>query len=174
MTRHQPLIKTVLSEIANGDDRSSLFWWLVEHHDEIMAAANGRRMQWRRLCARFAELGLTDRTGKPATEKLARLTWFRARQEVARLRGLAVPAPARAGSVYPSRTSKEWRPTVVSQQAAPGTQIAAPPPVGPGMSLMEKLTGKPEVVRKTPSQDRDREIDERLAAARADMASRSR
>jgi len=55
MTPQQPSLKTVLSEIAKADDRSSLFWWLVEHHDEIVAAANGRRMRWRRRCENIGE-----------------------------------------------------------------------------------------------------------------------
>ena len=160
MTRQQPSLKTVLSEIAKPDDRSNLFWWLVEHHDEIVAAANGRRMRWRRLCVRFAELGLTDRTGKPATEKVARLTWFRARQEVARVRGLAVERPSRPGSVFPSRMPKDWKPEAFRLPAAeptsrghltPGIHSGSTSlirePASDNAGVVRKLSGKEKIAR---------------------------
>ena len=125
MSRQPPSLKTVLSEIAKADDRSSLFWWMVEHHDEVVTAANGRRMQWRRLCVRFAELGLTDRTGKPATEKIARLTWFRARQEVVRVRELSAAAPSQPGAVFPSRMPKDWKPADYREPSAPQPPVAS-------------------------------------------------
>ncbi len=39
---------------------------------------------------------------------------------------------------------------------------------------MEKLTGQPDPVRKPPSEDRKREVRERIAAAKEYLASRSR
>ena len=45
----------MLREITQSADRSCLFWWMVEHHDELKTTASGRRLQWAALCTRFAE-----------------------------------------------------------------------------------------------------------------------
>jgi hypothetical protein len=50
-------LRAVLREIAYSADRSALFWWMVEHHDELAHAAQGRRLRWKPLCERFAALG---------------------------------------------------------------------------------------------------------------------
>jgi len=75
----------IFESIAQPSNRSSLFWWMVEHHDDMVSSRAGRRMNWKALCARFADLGLTDVTGKPANLRSARQTWERARKEKARL-----------------------------------------------------------------------------------------
>jgi hypothetical protein len=79
MTTNQAGPRAVLGQITHSADRSSLFWWMVEHHDDLCDAAQGRRLQWAPLCAQFAELGLTDATGKPASVRTVRETWKRAR-----------------------------------------------------------------------------------------------
>ena len=114
MSRNRKGLRAVLREITQSADRSSLFWWMVEHHDELKTTASGRRLQWAALCTRFAELSLTDINGKPASPRTARETWLRARRAVEEAnRRLAAKPPARVGAVYPSRIPKEWRPTVV-------------------------------------------------------------
>ena len=115
MCRRKPRrMRAVLRRSAQRTDRSSLFWWMVEHHDELKTTASGRRLQWAALCTRFAELSLTDINGKPASPRTARETWLRARRAVEEAnRRLAAKPPARVGAVYPSRIPKEWRPTVV-------------------------------------------------------------
>lgn len=75
----------IFDAMARPGNRSPLFWWMVEHHNEVVASLEGRRMNWKALCARFAELGLTDLTGTPATERSARQTWGRARKEKGRI-----------------------------------------------------------------------------------------
>ena len=114
MARDRKGLRAVVREISQSADRSTLFWWLVTHHDDLVEAGDGRRLQWGPLCQRFAELGLTDRTGKPASEEVARLTWHRVRKAVAaeRARQREKP-PRRPGSVFPSRIPKDWRPEVV-------------------------------------------------------------
>lgn len=82
MTKHSGL-KAILRKIERPADRSPLFHWMVEHHDELIAAANGARLIWADLCASFTALGLTCRTGQPATPAVARTTWYRARKLVA-------------------------------------------------------------------------------------------
>ncbi len=148
MPRDRKGLRAVLNEITQSADRSPLFWWLVEHHDELATAASGRRLQWARPCTRFAEMGLTDATGKPASVQTARVTWHRVKLSVAKaqLRVAAKPPP-KPGAVYPSRVPKDWRP-----------QLALPAPQsGPGRT------------------DPDKPYDplERIAEIRRDMNARS-
>jgi hypothetical protein len=113
--------RAILHTIARSDARSPLFWWMVEHHDEIIAAAAGQRIQWTRFCAEAARIGLTDTRGQPATERNARETWRQARRMVERVNvRQAVTAP----SPRPSS------PIALDRQAPPPPPIrpAAPPP----------------------------------------------
>jgi hypothetical protein len=136
MPKRATTFKAILSEVARGD-RSSLFCWLVEHHDELIEQAAGKRMMWGPLCKRFAEHGLTDINGRPATPRTARETWFQARRVVAeaKKRKQASDAARRPGDVYPSRISPDWRPTVVPPRPAvpaqqPASSSAAVVPTG--------------------------------------------
>ena len=128
MPKRAITFKAILSEVARGD-RSTLFCWLVDHHDELIEQAAGKRMRWQPLCKRFAEHGLTDINGRPATPRTARETWFQARRVVAeaKKRKQASNAARRPGGVYPSRISPDWRPTVVATRPpAPAQQPASP------------------------------------------------
>jgi hypothetical protein len=116
----------MLREIAYSADRSALFWWMVEHHDEMAHAAQGRRLRWKPLCERFAALGLTDVKGSVPSERTARATWGRARRAVAEARDQAAAkreaAPKRK---YPSRVSPDWRPPVASSNEGSGESIGS-------------------------------------------------
>jgi hypothetical protein len=124
MSRNRKGLRAVLREIAHSADRSPLFWWMVEHHDELAHAAQGRRLRWKPLCERFAALGLTDVKGRVPSERTARATWGRARRAVAEARERAVAkresTPKRK---YPSRISPDWRPPIVSSSDGPGGPI---------------------------------------------------
>jgi len=125
MSARTPTYKAILAEVARSSDRSSLFWWLVDHHDELIEQAAGKRMRWDALCVRFAEHGLTDTRGRPATPRTARETWFQARRTVAeaRARKAAADAKKKPGDKYPSRISPDWRPQLV-----PGASPIRPAP----------------------------------------------
>lgn len=88
MTKRASLA-TILRKVERPADRSALFHWMVEHHDKLLAAGNGARLVWADLCVSFAEMGLTCRTGQPATPAVARLTWYRARKLVAQRQAAA-------------------------------------------------------------------------------------
>jgi hypothetical protein len=121
MGRYGKSLRAVVTEITKSSERSPLFWWLVEHHDELVAASRGRRMQWDALCIRFAESGLTDSTGKPPTAATARRTWHRARHMVAegrQLQATEATKPKRVGATPPSRISRDWRPESFMSQTA--------------------------------------------------------
>ena len=144
-------LRAIVGEITKSSDRSPLFWWLLEHHDEIADAASGRRMQWATLCARFAEAGLTDTTGKPATPNTAKVTWQRVRRAVAQQRARRATKaanPKRVGATPPSRIPYGWRPEeVIASSAQPPGSVptntsAVPAPVS-------RTTGVPATVDQT-------------------------
>ncbi len=80
--------KAILAQVERPYERSSLFEWLMTHHDEMVAAAGGRRIEWSRLCAEFAKEGLTGAVRKPVNAATARKTWQRVRKEHARIKAL--------------------------------------------------------------------------------------
>ena len=80
--------KAILGQVERPYERSSLFEWLMTHHDEMVAAAGGRRIEWSRLCAEFAKEGLTGADRKPVNAATARKTWQRVRKEHARIEAL--------------------------------------------------------------------------------------
>ncbi len=80
--------KAILAQVERPYERSSLFEWLMTHHDEMVAAAGGRRIEWSRLCAEFAKEGLTGAVRKPVNAATARKTWQRVRKEHARIEAL--------------------------------------------------------------------------------------
>jgi hypothetical protein len=123
MARRNRDTTAILKTVSRSEQRSSLFWWLVEHHDEMIAAAKGKRILWRPFCAKVAALGLTDTKGQPPCERAARETWMQARKEVAASREAAAAQPPRP--VYPSRVDKDWRPAN-APPPGPATQAVVP------------------------------------------------
>ncbi|HJT77001.1 MAG TPA: hypothetical protein VJ739_07330, partial [Gemmataceae bacterium] len=126
MARDRKGLRAVMREIAESADRSPLFWWMVRHHDELVTAAQGRRMRWATLCLRFAELGLKDAQGNPATTRTARETWKRARKAVAEGKRRQAEQPPRPGAVFPSRLPKDWYPPTAPQPVRVGGRAVAP------------------------------------------------
>jgi hypothetical protein len=118
----------ILRASVRANERSPLFRWFYEHHDEVWAALAGRRILWRAFCALFDEAGLTDATGKPPTERTARQTWYRVRREVAKHQpARASDETSKAVARFPSRFPPDWQPTPVALAAAlPGTTTSAP------------------------------------------------
>jgi hypothetical protein len=129
MARRNRDTKAILNTVSRSEQRSSLFWWLVEHHDEMIAASKGRRILWRPFCAKVAALGLTDTKGQPPCERAARETWMQARKEVAASREAAAAQPPR--QVYPSHVDKDWRPAN-APPPGPAAQAGVPAAWSPG------------------------------------------
>ena len=148
MSRNRKGLRAVLREITYSADRSALFWWMVEHHDELAQAAQGRRLRWKPLCERFAALGLTDVKGRVPSERTARATWGRARRAVGEAYAQAATkresTPKRK---YPSRVSPNWRPQVVEQ---PEPAASGAPRVTSSPSVQESSLG--EVRGRPPSE----------------------
>ena len=60
MSKSPAGLAAVLQAITRGPQRSSLFYWLYDHHDALVEAVAGRPIRWAPLCREFADLGLTD------------------------------------------------------------------------------------------------------------------
>jgi hypothetical protein len=141
MSNDRKGLRAVLREIAHSAERSPLFWWMVEHHDELAQAAEGRRLRWKQLCERFAGLGLTDVNGKVASERTTRATWARARRAVEEAHErAAAKRPAHRRGKYPSRISADWRPQVV-EQTQPALSIHQRAPSSPRVRA-ESVSGE--------------------------------
>ncbi|MGH7120586.1 MAG: hypothetical protein ACREFP_16625 [Acetobacteraceae bacterium] len=111
--------KAILRTIERSERRSSLFWWMVEHHDEVMTAAKRERIHWVGFCVEAGRRGLKDTRGRPPTPRIARDTWAEAKRVVAAARAAeGKQAPPRPGSIYPSRMPKEWRPEALKRMGA--------------------------------------------------------
>jgi hypothetical protein len=80
--------RAILAQVERPYERSRLFEWLLAHHDEVISASGGRRMEWRRLCGQFESAGLVGRDGKAVNATTARKTWQRVRKEKARIDAL--------------------------------------------------------------------------------------
>jgi len=135
MKQDQRLTRTVLEIIARSDARSPLFWWMVDHHDEIIAAAAGERIRWAAFCAEAARLGLTDTRGRPPTERNARETWRQARRVVGRAKfreAAPAPSPKLSSPIAPDRQRQAplVPPPPTCPAAPPVTTGATPMPVG--------------------------------------------
>lgn len=76
--------KAILLTIERSSLRSSLFWWMFDHHDDIVRTSEHRRIAWSSFCAEATKRGLTDTRGQPVTVVNARRTWRRARKFVAK------------------------------------------------------------------------------------------
>jgi hypothetical protein len=114
-------LRAMREEVRQGPDRSSLYWWMVDHHAALLAEGKAGRMPWLKLCKRFIARGLTDGQGKPPTPLRASRTWRDATIEVkaaANRAAASPPVPSR-----PSRQRADWQPPLVE---APRTAPALP------------------------------------------------
>jgi len=140
-------VRAILTQIEQSADRSSLFHWMVEHHDELLAKAKGRKMRWVELSVTFGRLGLTNQQGEIATERTARETWYRARKEVARLHGYAARRAATGLSgrrLLPSAAPASWQPTPTPQGSTSSAGQSLPAGVsGEGTLAPAQHSGEP-------------------------------
>jgi len=125
MTAEKKVREAIREHLARPKERSSLFWWFLENHQWIEEQRGVHRLMWTALCPEFAELGLTDRTGKPPSPKVAKLTWERVCKEKSRIearRAAADAARSAKAAANPRRNmpsqfgKKPICPTVVVEQ----------------------------------------------------------
>jgi hypothetical protein len=117
MARRKRDTKAILRIIERSEERSPLFYWMVEHHDEILQAAGGKRIRWAPFCAKAVALGLVDTRGQAPTERNARETWAQARRAMQEARAELEARPEKP--IYPSRMPK-WTPPAILEAIAAG------------------------------------------------------
>ncbi len=137
MSKSKRQLKVVLPALERSDERSSLFWWMLEHHDEMLAAASGHRPRWAQLCVTFAALSLRDGQGNLPSPEAARRTWRNVREFAASgvATSLRKPRPK-----YPSRIPADWRPQIVTpptpiRAPLPAVPVGNPPPIPAGQQV---------------------------------------
>ncbi len=173
-------VNAVLTQIEQGSDRSSLFYWMVKHHDEMAGKAKGRRLRWAELCITFKGLGLTNQHGEVASERTARETWYQARRHVASDRAnsasLAATGIVRRHSTVSvpsrSRAPSSWQPEQIQAQSIPNKAAAPslgqprPPQSSPHDSSSDTSSGVEGRVS-------DDVVKARMAAIRRELDKRS-
>ena len=122
-------VERVLARNAKpGGKRSPLYRWMRKHHDRLIAEFDEHGTNWRELVKGFAEIGLTDRNGRPPTLRGAQQTWYRVRRDVAADRARKSRDPQQAVRVTPvvrsSPTPPPAEPPPPADSAGASDQIA--------------------------------------------------
>lgn len=118
-----------LKALAQGPERSPLFWWMYNRHADLERLWTGQRVNWLNFCSQMAALGIMDQTGKPPIRKTAAKTWERVRQQKAREQA-AWDKRRRARAREPERGANADRPPPAVTTPAPTLPIPHyPPPV---------------------------------------------
>lgn len=138
MSKKADDLTAVLETVESAGERSPLFWWMVKHHDDLAAKADGNRMRWVPLCATFASLGFTDTAGNPHSKRGAREVWLKARSYVAKRK--ATSARASTARAQPSRLPTTWRPPVAEPARAAEPPRDASPNTVPARTAPRELT----------------------------------
>lgn len=146
--------RAMLKTVARGSGRSPLFWWMVEHHDE-MVEVSGARISWKSFVEAAADRGLTDTRGNPPSEMNARQTWRQARAAVAAGKVKIETEPKKQTARFPSRMLATWRPQQVAPQPSAFQPSAlssaipapAPPPIGEEDEATMEARAKAETQR---------------------------
>lgn len=135
MSKKRAGLGVILKAIARGPERSPLFYYLYDNHDDIVRAAMGRRIRWEPLAASLKDLALLDGAGQPPTPQTTRKTWWKVRKEVLKHRTLRSTGMLPRAAVKPKKPSADWLPPALAQSNAPpplggvhqGGQLAALP-----------------------------------------------
>ena len=129
----------VLKQLERGQGRSSLFHWMVQHHGQLTRRPwPSHALRWKDLAEALADLGLLDRTGKPASAETARQTWLRARKAVqCANETLACEAAAKAArqaqsARFMAAAPNQALPPVQRQAVNHSTNPSGPGTSGPG------------------------------------------
>ena len=141
--------RNILGEVrealrSNRRGHSRLFLWMRAHHDDLAAEFAANPPNWQQLAQVFRDQGLTDRTDKAPSPAIARLTWYRVRQAVARTKAeakrnpTAAVAPIMVTTPLPSPAPPDpWRPAD-SQASGPAPVTSAGTPAV-GATVAERL-----------------------------------
>jgi hypothetical protein len=155
--------EAVIAVVRRSPRRSSLFWWLFDHYDELIEqkGLSAVGFDWKFMCAGFVDLELSLVGGAAVTPERASKTWQRVRKEKARLAALEAKAeaerafqrardprrnmPSRFTGSFPAPLADRQPPRVdVRPFPLPPKPVAE---VGSGLTVMPGgpvLTGGPE------------------------------
>jgi len=136
MGRRSTSDDAALKALAQGPERSPLFWWMYNHHADLERTWAGQRANWLNFCSQMATLGITDQTGKSPTRRTAAKTWERVRQQKAREQA-ARDKRQRARAREPERGKDADRPPPVVTAPTPRPPIPYYPPPPPPMTPMQ-------------------------------------
>ena len=149
MRTKQAGARAIFRNVDRSSEHSTLFHWLVEHHDEMLNRSDGGRLRWSTLRLTFAEHGLTTANGKAPTESTARQTWYRVRRWVVAKRHRAAVMAATGlapRSLMPSASKQSRTPIeTASSLSSPVRVSVEPAPVG--STEPNRLTGKEKIAR---------------------------
>ncbi|MFT9324747.1 MAG: hypothetical protein ABF537_11495 [Acetobacter sp.] len=70
-------IEGALEALDGATGVASVRAWMELHREALLAHQDGRRINWRALCAWFASVGLLNGKGETPTVRCAQLTWYR-------------------------------------------------------------------------------------------------
>ncbi|WP_406240057.1 hypothetical protein ACF3NX_13970 (plasmid) [Acetobacter orientalis] len=70
-------IEGALEALDGAAGVASVRAWMERHREALLAHQDGRRINWRALCAWFASVGLLNGKGETPTVRCAQLTWYR-------------------------------------------------------------------------------------------------
>jgi hypothetical protein len=94
-------------DILDAIDRAALMKkgtlraWMVTHHDAFKARLKTRKPDWITLAKVFADGGLLDARGKTPNAEVARKTWYRVQDDVAKAGQPAAVEPPQATRSQP-------------------------------------------------------------------------
>ena len=160
MARNSVADDSVMKALAQGPERSPLFWWMYDRHSILERTWAGKRINWAHFCRQVAAAGITDQTGKPPARITAAKTWERVRQLKAREQA-ARDKRQRARLREPERGLDADRPPPVVTVPTPRPPVPYCPP--PSSS-----TGSTEnAVHSRPHEALSKE--QRLAEAKAEV-----
>ena len=145
--------EAVIAAAHRSPRRSSLFWGLFDHYDELIEAKglSALGLPWKSMCAIFTELELSLVGGAPITAERASKTWQRVRKEKARLAALESKAEAERAfqrardprQNMPSRFTGSFPTPLSDRQPARVDARPLPPPSAMAAVVRSELTVMP-------------------------------
>ena len=100
-------IEGALEALDGAAGVASVRAWMERHREALLAHQDGRRINWRALCAWFASVGLLNGKGEAPTIRCAQLTWYRVGKWLERRNERAAERAAEALRLEAERESEK-------------------------------------------------------------------
>ncbi|BBC81706.1 conjugal transfer protein TraX (plasmid) [Acetobacter orientalis] len=100
-------IEGALEALDGAAGVASVRAWMERHREALLAHQDGRRINWRALCAWFASVGLLNGKGETPTVRCAQLTWYRVGKWLERRNERAAERAAEALRLEAERESEK-------------------------------------------------------------------